>query len=72
MYFAKKTSEFRSGQACVFENMMEEIQNSWDCRCSIPGYLPAGKHLTQTFYLPAVLTKVIAAFLKRKSQSYGS
>ena len=72
MYFTKKVSDFRSGQACVFENVMEEIQNSWDRRCCIPGYIPAGRHLTPTFYLPAGLTKIIAAFLKRKNQSYGS
>ena len=51
---------------------MEEIQNSWDRWCCIPGYVPAGRHLTPRFYLPAVLTKIIAAFLKRKKQSCGS
>lgn len=72
MYFTKKVSDFCSGEACVFENVMEEIQNSWDRRCCIPGCIPAGRHLTPTFYLPAVLTKIIAAFLKRKKQSCSS
>jgi len=72
MYFTEKVSDFCSGQACVFENVMEEIQNGWDRRCCIPGYIPAGRHLTPTIYLPAVLTKIIAAFLKRKTLSYGS
>lgn len=72
MYFTKKVSDFCSGQACVFEKVMEKIQNSWDCRCCIPGCIPAGRHLTPTFYLPAVLTKIIAAFLKGKEQSCGS
>lgn len=67
MHFTRKVHDFGSGQACVFENVMEEIQNSWDRRCCIPGSIPAGRHLTPTFHLPAVLTKIIAAFLKRKN-----
>lgn len=72
MHFSRKVSDFGSGQACVFENVMEEIQSSWDLRCCIPGSIPAGRHLTPISYLPAALTKIIAAFLKRKNQSYGS